>query len=41
MDGITGLMDTNLGRLREILRDRKAWHPIVHVVTKGRVRLSH
>ena len=41
LDGITDLMDTNLGRLREILRDRKAWHPIVHVVTKGRMRLSH
>ena len=39
MDGITDLMDTNLGRLWEILRDREAWHPIVHGVTKGRMRL--
>ena len=25
--GITDAMDMNLGKLREIVRDREAWHP--------------
>ena len=35
LDGITESMDTNLGRLREIVRDRKAWCATVHGVEKS------
>ena len=35
LDGITDSMDTNLGRLREIVRDRKAWCATVHGVEKS------
>ena len=29
-DGITDLMDMNLGKLQEMTRDRKAWHAAVN-----------
>ena len=35
LDGITSSMDMNLGKLREMVRDREAWHATVHGVTKG------
>ena len=34
MDDITDAMDMNLGKLREILRDREAWHATVHGVAE-------
>ena len=34
LDGITDAMDMNLGKLREMVRDRKAWRA-VHGVTKS------
>ena len=40
LDGITDSMDMNLSKVREILKDRKAWHAAVHRVTKSRTRLS-
>ena len=35
LDGITASMDINLGNLQEIVRDREAWHAVVHGVTKS------
>ena len=35
LDGITESVDTSLGRLREIVKDRGAWHAAVHGVTKS------
>ena len=35
LDGITDAMDINLGKLREMVRDREAWRAAVHSVTKS------
>ena len=41
LDGITNSMDMNLGNLWEMVRDRKAWHAIIHGVEKSRTQLSN
>ena len=40
LDGITGSMDMNLSKLRELLIGREYWHAAVHGVTKSWTRLS-
>ena len=35
LDDITDLMDMNLNKLREIVKDREDWHAAVHVVTES------
>ena len=40
LDGITDLMDVNLGELQELVIDREAWHAAIHGVAKSQTRLS-
>ena len=36
LDGITDLMDSGVGGLREMVMDREAWRALVHGVAKSR-----
>ena len=41
LGGITDSMDMNLSKLREMVKDRKAWCATVHGVAKSWTRLSN
>ena len=40
LDGLTDLTDLSLGKLRELVMDREAWHTALHGVEKSCSRLS-
>ena len=35
VDAITNSLDVNLSNLREIVKDREAWHVAVHGISKS------
>ena len=41
LEGITDTMEMNLGKLREMVRDREAWRAAVHGVAKSQTQLSN
>ena len=40
LDGIADSMDMSLSELRELVTDREAWRPAIHVVAESWTRLS-
>ena len=40
LDGIIDAINMNLGKLREMLRDREAWRAAVHGIAKSQTQLG-
>ena len=40
LGGITDEVNVNLGKLREMVRDKEAWRAAVHGVVKSQTRLG-
>ena len=40
LDGIIDSVDVSLSKLREIVKDREAWHAILHGLEKSQTRLN-
>ena len=40
LDGITDVIDMNLGKLWEMVRDREAWHAVFHGVTRSQTGMG-
>ena len=41
VDGVTDSMDMNLSKLQEMVKDREAWHAVVHRVTESQTQLGN
>ena len=41
LDGIPDAIDMSLSKIWEIVKDREAWHALVHGVAKIQTRLSN
>ena len=41
LDGITHTIDMSLSKLWEIVKDREAWHAVIHEITRSHSGLSH
>ena len=40
LHNITNVMDMNMSKLQEVVKDREAWHAAVHGVVKSQAQLT-